>query len=97
MWDLMLEGIALAVVGMVVVFCALCLTAVAMALLSRCMGEEDTPQSAPPARPTPGQAPSQSTLDAHLKVIVAAASAVAIQRGGSAVRVTSVRPVKGTG
>lgn len=84
------EGVPLFVVGMLVVFCALCLTAGAIALLNRFLGQDeilDRPRSSstPPKRGSVEE-------DARLKVVLAAAAAVVV---GRAVRVNRVTPVKG--
>lgn len=83
-WGRMGDAAALAVVGMLVVFFALCLTAVAIVLLGRTLGlapEEPAGPPAPMRRSTKG--------DAHLRVVLAAAATAALDRS---VRVKRVRP-----
>jgi len=82
------EAATLMVVGMLVVFGALCLTAGAIALLNRCLGGQEEPESQPGSN-APG---SKAQQDAHLRVVLAAAASVAV---GRAVRVDKIVPVKG--
>ena len=84
------EGAKLFVVGMLVVFCALCLTAGAIALLNRFLGQEESLDRPQPSSTLPLKGSVEE--DARLKVILAAAAAVAV---GRAVRVDRITPVKG--
>ena len=77
------EGLALAVVGMLVVFCALSVTALAIVLLNYFFGSVDTRQTA--------QEESRGIEDAHLKVVIAAAATMAL---GHEVSITRIRSAK---
>ena len=85
------QGVALMVVGMLVVFCALCLVAGTIALLNRFLGfkSHHGQQTTPVGATGLNQAPDS---DARLRVVLAAAAAVAV---GRAVRVHRVAPSKG--
>lgn len=81
------QGVSLMVVGMLVVFCALSLTAGTIAVLNRFLGlKEDEPYD-PRSRPAAavGAGP---TSDQHLQVVLAAAAAAALGRTVRSVRVT---------
>lgn len=93
LWSRLREGGVLMVVGMLVVFSALCLTAGAIAVLNRLLGQEqilDRQQQPSSASASPlGESAEQ---DARLRVVLAAAAAVVV---GQAVRVDRIAPVKG--
>ena len=78
------EGLALAAVGMLVVFCALSVTALAIVLLNHLFGSSaDTRQTAQEGR--------RGIEDAHLKVVIAAATTIAL---GREVNITRIRSAK---
>lgn len=80
------ESLTLAVVGMLVVFCALSVTALAIVLLNRLFGSVDTRQTA--------REESGGIEDARLKVVIAAAATVAL---GREVSITRIRSAKSLG
>jgi len=77
------EGLVLSIVGMLVVFCALSVTALAIVLLNYFFGSVDTRQTAREGR--------GGIEDARLKVVIAAAATVALGREVSITRIRSAK------
>jgi Na+-transporting methylmalonyl-CoA/oxaloacetate decarboxylase gamma subunit len=74
--DRLMEGLALTVVGMLVVLTALSLTAMAIALLNRLLGGDPGEQSEGVA----DRGSAHGIEDARLKVVIAAAATAALGR-----------------
>ncbi len=86
MTDRLGEAITLAIVGMLVVFTALCLTAVVIVLLNRWDDMRSPPEPGTPATDGPRTARSDQQ---RLIAVIAAAATAAI---GAPVRVRDVQP-----
>ncbi len=81
------EALTLTVVGMLVVFTALCLTAIAIVLLKKLVGQDAATSARTPSRTAPAE--GDGIEDAHLKVVLAAAAATAL---GRQVRINKITP-----
>ncbi len=86
MWQRLGEGLSLMVVGMLVVFVALCLTATVIVCLNRIFASDDTT-----AGVESGKHGASGALDrdAHLRVVLAAAASVVASRRVRIVRINS--------
>ncbi len=89
MWHRLGEGLSLMVVGMLVVFVALCLTATVIVCLNRIFTSDAATSSTESDKPSTGGALDR---DAHLRVVLAAAASVVAAQRVRIVKINSAKP-----